>query len=218
MYLRKVHSYCFYCGEEYDDERTLAAKCGPAHLRNSSKITRFMLDTTNWQTSKQFEDKYLNAADERIKKGPKEIISPSEDPMLQQMKEQYVVKKTHILAQGSIYQCGACDKKFKTSEFVYKHFFNKHGDVLDEKFNRIRFETLTNENYHNDPKKMINQPGFVPGGPGGPGRDGSGFRGGFGERGGRGGGFRGGRGDRDDSRGGRAYQDYDDPTRYQGQI
>jgi hypothetical protein len=29
LYLRRVHSYCFYCGEEYDDERTLAAKCGP---------------------------------------------------------------------------------------------------------------------------------------------------------------------------------------------
>jgi hypothetical protein len=100
---------------------------------------------------------------------------------------------------------------------VHKHFFNKHGDVLDEKFNRSRFEAMMNENYQNDPKKMINQPGFVAGGPGGPGRDG-GFRGGFGERGGRGGGFRGGRGDRDDGRGGRAYQDYDDPTRYQGQI
>jgi len=82
LYLRKVHSYCFYCGEEYDDERTLAAKCGPAHLRNSSKITRFMLDTPNWQTSKQFEDKYLRAADERIAKGPKEIVSPNDDPVL----------------------------------------------------------------------------------------------------------------------------------------
>ena len=29
LYLRRVHGYCYYCGEEYDDERTLAAKCGP---------------------------------------------------------------------------------------------------------------------------------------------------------------------------------------------
>lgn len=29
LYLRRVHAYCFYTGEEYDDERTLAAKCGP---------------------------------------------------------------------------------------------------------------------------------------------------------------------------------------------
>ena len=35
LYLRRVHAYCYYCGEEYDDERTLAAKCGPQHLRNA---------------------------------------------------------------------------------------------------------------------------------------------------------------------------------------
>ena len=33
LYLRKVHSYCFYCAAEYHDERMLAAKCGPIHLR-----------------------------------------------------------------------------------------------------------------------------------------------------------------------------------------
>lgn len=35
LYLRRVHAYCFYCGEEYDDERMLASKCGPQHIRNS---------------------------------------------------------------------------------------------------------------------------------------------------------------------------------------
>ena len=29
LYMRRVHAYCLYCGEEYDDERMLAAKCGP---------------------------------------------------------------------------------------------------------------------------------------------------------------------------------------------
>ena len=29
LYLRRVHSFCFYCGEEYEDERMLATKCGP---------------------------------------------------------------------------------------------------------------------------------------------------------------------------------------------
>lgn len=33
LYLRKVHSYCFYCASEYHDERMLSAKCGPMHLR-----------------------------------------------------------------------------------------------------------------------------------------------------------------------------------------
>jgi hypothetical protein len=63
LYLRRVHAYCFYCGEEYDDERMLAAKCGPQHIRSSRKITRLDLDTSaNWSGSKSFEDKYLRAA------------------------------------------------------------------------------------------------------------------------------------------------------------
>mmetsp|Transcript_1584 Transcript_1584/g.2789 ORF Transcript_1584/g.2789 Transcript_1584/m.2789 type:complete len:230 (-) Transcript_1584:905-1594(-) len=34
LYLRRVHSFCFYCGEEYDDERMLSTRCGPQHIRN----------------------------------------------------------------------------------------------------------------------------------------------------------------------------------------
>ena len=34
LYLRRVHAFCYYCMEEYDDERMLAAKCGPAHIRS----------------------------------------------------------------------------------------------------------------------------------------------------------------------------------------
>ena len=33
LYLRKVHSYCYYCAAEYADERMLVAKCGSIHLR-----------------------------------------------------------------------------------------------------------------------------------------------------------------------------------------
>jgi hypothetical protein len=63
LYLRKVHAYCFYCGEEYDDERMLAAKCGPQHIRSAKKISRLEIDTSsNWSGSKSFEDKYIKAA------------------------------------------------------------------------------------------------------------------------------------------------------------
>lgn len=29
IYLRRVHAYCLYCGEEYEDERMLSTRCGP---------------------------------------------------------------------------------------------------------------------------------------------------------------------------------------------
>jgi hypothetical protein len=61
--MRRVHAYCFYCGEEYDDERMLAAKCGPQHIRSSKKISRLEIDTSSsWSGSKSFEDKYMKAA------------------------------------------------------------------------------------------------------------------------------------------------------------
>lgn len=39
IYLRRVHAYDLYCGEEYEDERMLSTKCGPQHLRNHQTIT-----------------------------------------------------------------------------------------------------------------------------------------------------------------------------------
>lgn len=35
LYMRRVHAYSFYEGEEYDDERMLATRCGPQHIRNA---------------------------------------------------------------------------------------------------------------------------------------------------------------------------------------
>ena len=36
LYLRRVHAYCYYGGEAYEDERMLASKCGPAYVRSAS--------------------------------------------------------------------------------------------------------------------------------------------------------------------------------------
>jgi hypothetical protein len=89
LYLRKVHSYCFYCGEEYDDERTLAAKCGPQHLRNVSKTGVSLSQQTS-----SYQEHYSRAARERIERGVKEVLPPSEDNLLTQMKQEYVDRKT----------------------------------------------------------------------------------------------------------------------------
>ena len=34
-YLRQVHLYCYYCGEEFDNELQMAHRCGIIHLRGS---------------------------------------------------------------------------------------------------------------------------------------------------------------------------------------
>ena len=38
LYLRRVHSFCLYCAEEYEDERMLATCCGPQHVRAQQTI------------------------------------------------------------------------------------------------------------------------------------------------------------------------------------
>ena len=38
LYLRRVHAFCLYCGEEYEDERMLSTRCGPQHIRSNQKI------------------------------------------------------------------------------------------------------------------------------------------------------------------------------------
>ncbi len=52
--------------------------------------------------------------------------------------------------------CELCEKRFKSPEFVQKHIFNKHGEELDKKFNKSRFEEMLKENYLNDPHRFVN--------------------------------------------------------------
>lgn len=95
LYLRRVHFFCLYCGEEYDDERMLASKCGPTHIRNIKNITRSDIDNSlSWAGSKSFEEKYLQAAKERLEKGEQQLKKPEDDKVLQEMKQQYAEKKT----------------------------------------------------------------------------------------------------------------------------
>jgi hypothetical protein len=44
LYLRRVHAYCLYCGEEFEDERMLSTRCGPQHIRNCQKIPQADFD------------------------------------------------------------------------------------------------------------------------------------------------------------------------------
>jgi hypothetical protein len=38
LYLRRVHGFCYYCIEEYEDERMLATRCGNIHVRSYKKL------------------------------------------------------------------------------------------------------------------------------------------------------------------------------------
>lgn len=40
LYLRKVHALCYYSMEEFDDDRMLAAKSGPAFIRSKKRVSK----------------------------------------------------------------------------------------------------------------------------------------------------------------------------------
>lgn len=60
LILRKIHGFCYYCCEEYDDERTLSNKCDWLHLR-SSKVIGSRNDIKAQEFKKEYAwDKHLN--------------------------------------------------------------------------------------------------------------------------------------------------------------
>ena len=67
LYLRKVHAFCFYSGAEYEDERMLAAKCGPQVIRTNRRIDS---EEPGNDVSKEYIKKYTSKAESRIKAGP----------------------------------------------------------------------------------------------------------------------------------------------------
>ena len=72
LYLRKVHALCYYSAEEYDDERMLAAKCGPVYLRSSVRIAQDKLQ--EHVNTKIFEERINSYVEKRLAHGPAKLI------------------------------------------------------------------------------------------------------------------------------------------------
>lgn len=70
VYMRKVHGYCFYSAEQYDDERMLTSKCGSQHARAPATIPRAEVnDNLDYHETKMFEKRYVKCAEDRIHRG-----------------------------------------------------------------------------------------------------------------------------------------------------
>lgn len=84
VYLRKVHGYCFYSGIKCENERELAPKCSPMHLRQPPSVNRDLFDNSPlYGSAKLFETNYLDAANKILKKGPADaLVDPLEDVFL----------------------------------------------------------------------------------------------------------------------------------------
>jgi len=143
LYLRRVHAYCFYCVEEYDDERMLSAKCGPAHIR-------MRLDPEAVR-----EANFDERLEIRLQTKPQvKLYDQSQDTELQRMLADFEGKQIVEEVDDKV-RCNICRKLFRGVEFVRKHIHNKHQDAVEEVVKK-RMETIMLDNYVTDPDKLTN--------------------------------------------------------------
>jgi SERRATE/Ars2, N-terminal domain/Arsenite-resistance protein 2/Domain of unknown function (DUF4187) len=141
LYLRKIHSFCFYCVEEYDDERMLAAKCGIAHVRGKVDANiKIFIDP-------RIEYRILNSGTfKKYDKDMDEIFNKK----LKEFEEKYTVQE-----EENKYRCDLCKKLFRGSEFIKKHLSAKHTEEMNMLL-KERMESIMLEKYLSDPNKLTN--------------------------------------------------------------
>jgi len=147
LYLRKVHAYCFYCATEYNDERMLTAKCGPAHLRrNKLNKEEPTPDLPDWH--RRIADLVTSRIQESSRK-PKRTLEDIQKAAEDEFDAELRAKCEKVSIKHGNWPCKYCHKIFKEDHFVIKHIKTKH----QEKYDKIR-ETKMFENYKNDKHKI----------------------------------------------------------------
>eukprot|EP00002_Diphylleia_rotans_P013090 TRINITY_DN2547_c0_g1_i1.p1 TRINITY_DN2547_c0_g1~~TRINITY_DN2547_c0_g1_i1.p1 ORF type:complete len:499 (+),score=118.11 TRINITY_DN2547_c0_g1_i1:728-2224(+) len=129
FYLRKVHNFCFYCGEEHFDAIELVKKCGTIHIRGKHSKTD---DPANcsWRKSleKRITDRLANP--DSLFKGAFAAETKAIDEFCDQ---------NTIYVGTERFRCNICPKKvFKAPDFVKKHLLLKHPEPVEERRNQAR--------------------------------------------------------------------------------
>lgn len=159
LYLRKVHSYCFYCASEYYDERMLSAKCGPIHLR-----LKFDPEVVH-----QIPDWHLQCNEivkTRIKETKTSVHEKRDiNEEIEEDLDYYLRKKIKKEMYDGKWPCLFCEKMFQGEQFVLKHFKNKHESSMIRERKKI-IEPKILKAYINDKNKIMGgvQPGNFTGG------------------------------------------------------
>eukprot|EP00002_Diphylleia_rotans_P015976 TRINITY_DN309_c0_g1_i3.p1 TRINITY_DN309_c0_g1~~TRINITY_DN309_c0_g1_i3.p1 ORF type:complete len:495 (-),score=113.89 TRINITY_DN309_c0_g1_i3:117-1601(-) len=139
-YLRKVHLYCYYCADEFDDETDMERRCGTNHFRGAFRSSermnvfgkRNLLDSKN-QTR-------LSAPDELKACGL-------------ELEERYCNKaaENHFTQiNPEKFRCNECRKAFVNADFTKKHIRLKHPELVAEAKLKAQQEQFFN-NFVEDP-------------------------------------------------------------------
>jgi len=153
-YLRFVHWFCYYCGEEYEDEDELLRKCGQTHWRGRKTTnTDLGMDANNDQWAQSLDQKIQL----RINHPPDLNVLFGKNRVqrkLEELFEQHIIK-----IEEEKFRCGYCSKLFCGDNFVRKHINGKHMTEIEQAKNKA-LEKQYFENYLADPRRPV--PAFSP--------------------------------------------------------
>jgi len=119
LYLRRVYGLCYYCAEFCEDERELAAKCGPMHIRSKVNGT---------------QEGQASVAENKLTDLLKRCVLPTYVP---EKDEAWQTQLTALISElvltepGNKVRCSRCKKLFFDEKFLRKHIQTKHGDQLE---------------------------------------------------------------------------------------
>lgn len=158
LYLRKVHAFCYYCFEYFDDERNLSSKCDNIHLHNE-----FICSRNDIETSIPHKD-IINAYDKLLTSKANEFVSKGEiertikaidydNEILERRRNEYCKEKT-LTVSAERFKCQFCEKMFKGSHYVVNHIKNKHPHFVKD-IDKKYADEIKKENYLNDSKKNV---------------------------------------------------------------
>ena len=182
LYMRRVHAYSLYCGEEHEDERMLSTRCGPQHIRNSKQIdqaefeevcktemgsTREELiesfkkirdiqaaESITWRGSLNFLSRYYDLAIKRLEKGPVPNIDPQK-AFIEQDLEEFCKSRVQEEEKDKRYSCKFCKKMFTGQHFVINHIKNKHQEIIDEIYERKETQDWLEETIQDEMKRKM---------------------------------------------------------------
>jgi len=164
IYLRKVHTFCYYCGDEFADEDELTRKC-ERHLRGAKTETSIEVTTDPWANSLDTKIK------DRVHNPPIPSVFNATDRI--ERKQDKFCNKCTALMEADKHRCTLCNKLFMGEKFVKKHVGLKHADKLEE-VKKKAVEQQYFDNYCSDTKRINPGQGLIAsyGGRGGRGRGG----------------------------------------------
>ncbi|KAL6071930.1 splicing factor 1 isoform X1 [Balamuthia mandrillaris] len=146
-YLRKVHSFCYYCAEEFEDEEELTRQCGEKHLRGNRGTHAADIAENDWvaQLDAKITSLLESPPDPDIYTGKKVVEEKTEEFL-----NDHVVKQDEEKYRCAIRECS---KLFCGANFVKKHLRLKHSDLLKQAIEKATESQYFN-NYMNDPRRI----------------------------------------------------------------